>query len=68
MSTLKNKRTPLLGLYFDEDQMSLLLKRRSDPRLLPHFNSPDNINYAAYGDKQEHYHMHIVPKKKDIPG
>lgn len=27
----------------------------------------DKINYAIYGDLVSHFHVHIVPKKKDGP-
>lgn len=27
----------------------------------------DKLNYAAYGDKADHLHMHVVPKKQDGP-
>lgn len=29
--------------------------------------SPDKINYAAYGDKVSHFHMHLVPKYEEGP-
>ena len=28
---------------------------------------PDKINYATYGDKVNHLHIHVVPKYKDGP-
>ncbi|MCL2832584.1 MAG: HIT domain-containing protein [Treponema sp.] len=29
--------------------------------------SPDKINYGAYADKMQHFHMHVVPKYIDGP-
>ena len=29
--------------------------------------SPDKINYATYGDKVSHLHVHVVPKYQDGP-
>jgi len=28
---------------------------------------PDKINYAVFGDRVPHFHMHVVPKYKDGP-
>ncbi|OON98666.1 MAG: histidine triad (HIT) protein [Epulopiscium sp. Nele67-Bin004] len=43
--------------YFAE--MSLAAK------VLDQIYQPDKINYATFGDKVPHLHMHIVPKHKD---
>jgi len=29
------------------------------------YTDADKINYAIYGDKVSHFHVHVVPKKRD---
>lgn len=48
----------LLGFWTD---VSIVAK------ILSQLFCADKINYSVWGDNVRHYHVHVVPKKKDLP-
>ncbi|GKH30918.1 HIT family protein [Muricomes sp. OA1] len=51
----------------DEEQAELIHAVSRTAEALDKVFYPDKINYATYGDKVNHLHVHIVPKYKDGP-
>ena len=50
-----------------EEQEELIHAVSRTAEALNNVFQPDKINYATYGDKVNHLHVHIVPKYKDGP-
>ena len=53
---------------FSEEEQKVFFKSLSEvASVLKKIFHADKINYAIYGDLVSHFHVHIVPKKKDGP-
>ena len=51
-----------------EEEQKVFFKSLSEvASVLKKIFHADKINYAIYGDLVSHFHVHIVPKKKDGP-
>ena len=47
----------------DEDELNCFMSDvAKTAKVINRVFSPDKINYGAYADKMQHFHIHIVPK------
>ena len=54
-----------IGNLFDLSEAELssfILDVSKTAKAIDKIFSPDKINYGAYADKMQHFHMHVVPK------
>ena len=50
-----------------EEQSELIYAVAKTAEALHNVFNPDKINYATYGDKVSHLHVHVVPKYENGP-
>ena len=66
LSAFHDHREELFEL--SEEEQKVFFKSLSEvASVLKKIFHADKINYAIYGDLVSHFHVHIVPKKKDGP-
>lgn len=51
----------------DEEQADFIQAVSKTAKALHEIFKPDKINYATYGDKVSHLHVHVVPKYEGGP-